>query len=326
MTQEQLCNWVLTAACYVTSTGDTAWLVENAHVLAACAESMRARANARTGVMAFDSSRCADGQEITTYDSLDESLGQARANTYLAVKCWATWLALDMLARLYSAASVDAVIEIGESLADAVADYLLTRAHPDGTLPAVLEKDSPGYRSRILPVIESLIYPSFWLKCLSDRGGSEPIQEMLRGALQGPFVDLLRRHTLRLLTDPERRNLFPDGGIKLSSTASNSWMSKIALVQFVAREVLQLHADDARIADLFRAADAAHVRWQTADGSAFWACSDQFVNGVAKGSRYYPRVITAALWLDESRVDRRPQVRERLHAPPSSSVEAPASP
>jgi hypothetical protein len=103
-------------------------------------------------------------------------------------------------------------------------------------------------------------------------------------------------------------------------------MSKIALVQFVAREVLQLHADDARIADLFRAADAAHVRWQTADGSAFWACSDQFVNGVAKGSRYYPRIITAALWLDESRGARRSQWREYLHAAPSSSTEAPASP
>jgi hypothetical protein len=325
MTQEQLCNWVLTAACYVAGTGDTAWLVEHAHVLAACAESMRARANPRTGVMAFDSSRCgAGGQEITTYDSLDESLGQARANTYLAVKCWATWLGLDMLARLYSAASVDAVIDMGDVLADTVAEYLLTRAHPDGTLPAVLEKENPGYRSRILPVIESLIYPAFWLKCLADRGGHDAIQAMLRGALAGPFVDLLRRHTQRLLADPERRNFFADGGIKLSSTASNSWMSKIAMFQFVAREILHLHADDARVVELFRAADAAHVRWQTANGSAYWACSDQFVNGVAKGSRYYPRIVTAALWLDETRGARRPQPREDLPAP-SSSMEAPAS-
>ena len=44
--------------------------------------------------------------------------------------------------------------------------------------------------------------------------------------------------------------------------------------------------------------DEEHNRWQT-DGSGYWACSDQFVSGEAKGSRYYPRIITAALWLEE---------------------------
>jgi hypothetical protein len=42
------------------------------------------------------------------------------------------------------------------------------------------------------------------------------------------------------------------------------------------------------------------VKWQTCAASAFWACSDQFVKGVVKASRYYPRVITTALWLTES--------------------------
>jgi hypothetical protein len=72
-------------------------------------------------------------------------------------------------------------------------------------------------------------------------------------------------------------------------------MSKIALFQHVAREVFQVHQDGA-LADLMARADAAHVRWQT-DGSGYWACSDQFLNGQARGSRYYPRVITAALWM-----------------------------
>ena len=75
-------------------------------------------------------------------------------------------------------------------------------------------------------------------------------------------------------------------------------MSKIALVQQVARHVLRL-TDEATITALFAAADAAHVRWQTEGASAYWACSDQMVKGVAKASRYYPRVITTALWLDE---------------------------
>jgi hypothetical protein len=145
---------------------------------------------------------------------------------------------------------------------------------------------------------------------------TDAAEEPLRAALKHRFVDTLRTHTLRLLHDHERRNLFADGGIKLSSTSNNSWMSKIALFQYVAREVLRLHETDVRVAEIFRAADAAHVRWQT-DGSGFWACSDQFVNGVAKGSRYYPRIITAALWLGESRSN------AQRGAKPPSAIEAP---
>jgi len=76
-------------------------------------------------------------------------------------------------------------------------------------------------------------------------------------------------------------------------------MSKIAIFQYVARTILRLEQADPRIAQILRKADSAHVRWQT-DGSGYWACSDQFVSGEAKGSRYYPRIITAALWLEES--------------------------
>ena len=49
--------------------------------------------------MQLDSSRCAGGAEITTYDSLDVSLGQSRNNIYLAGKIWASYLALEKLFR-----------------------------------------------------------------------------------------------------------------------------------------------------------------------------------------------------------------------------------
>jgi len=127
-------------------------------------------------------------------------------------------------------------------------------------------------------------------------------------ALDGPLVNTLRRHALSLLNDPQRRNRFVDDGIKLSSTSDNSWMSKIALMQYVAREVLRLDESDARVHDIFSAADRAHVRWQT-DGAGFWGCSDQFVNGVARASRYYPRLIAAALWLTETPRTTRVQVQ-----------------
>jgi hypothetical protein len=299
MTQEQLCNWVLMAASYVVATRDIDWMLANKHLLDACAQSMAARANPRTGLMIYDSARCADGREITTYDSLDESLGHARANTYLASKCWATWLALDLLSRLRIVAG-DMPAEPLASLAEPLATTLINSAS-DGVIPAVLEKDNPGYKSRILPVVEALVYPAFWLSLI----GSWPSQaagdaeEMLAAQLQGPLVQALRKHALKLLTERDTGNLFPDGGIKLSSTSNNSWMSKIAIFQYVARTILRLEETDPRIAQILRKADSAHVRWQT-DGSGYWACSDQFVNGEAKGSRYYPRIITAALWLEES--------------------------
>jgi hypothetical protein len=287
MTQEQLCNWILLAACYVAKTGDVDWLRQNQHVVEACAASMRARANPRTGIMAHDSARCEGGSEITTYDSLDTSLGQARANTYLAVKCWATWIGLEMLAEL-----AGEPMDREDSLAEKIACSLIACVGADGVLPAVLEADSPGHRSRIIPAVEALIYPAYWLAAIEN----EPkVRERLSDALRHPLVQSLRRHTIALLGDREHRNFFDDGGMKLSSTSNNSWMSKIALCEYVIREILNL----SEFNDALKRADTAHVRWQI-EGSGYWACSDQFVSGVAKGSRYYPRLVTAALWLTES--------------------------
>lgn len=299
MTQEQLCNWVLMAASYVAATRDIDWLLGNKHVLDACAQSMSARANPRTGLMAYDSSRCTDGKEITTYDSLDESLGQARANTYLACKCWSTWIALELMSALRIVAGdipADPLISLAEPLSQT-----LNNSAADGVIPAVLEKNSPGSDSRILPIAEAIVYPAYWLSVIRGwpTAAAGDAQAMLLRQLSSPLIAAVRRHCVRLLTDPARTNLFADGGIKLSSTSNNSWMSKIAIFQFVARSILRLPDTEPRIAQILRDADAAHVRWQT-DGSGYWAVSDQFITGEAKGSRYYPRIITAALWLEEA--------------------------
>jgi hypothetical protein len=32
--------------------------------------------------------------------------------------------------------------------------------------------------------------------------------------------------------------------------------------------------------------------------AAYWACGDQIVSGEGKASRYYPRIITSALWME----------------------------
>jgi hypothetical protein len=275
MTAEQLCNWSLLAATYVLKTGDMAWARLNQHVLAACVSSLVNRGG-ETGYVHYDSSRCEKGAEITTYDSLDKSLAQTRNNVYMAVKCWASYLGLAMvLEKLQVPGAQTARDEM-----KLIEQDLQRRANDDGVFPAVFEEDNPGYGSRILPACEGLLYPLMWDVC-------EP----------SALLPVLKKHTQTLLLDPQRRNLFPDGGIKLSSTSNNSWMSKICIVMHVARRVFGLDQDE-KVKQIFAAADAAHVKWQT-DGSSYWACCDQIVSGKAQGSRYYPRIITSALWMEK---------------------------
>ncbi len=164
----------------------------------------------------------------------------------------------------------------------------------DGVLPAIFEKGNPGYHSRILPAIEGCVYPLYFVNTGFSGTNAE---EVFATAAEKRMFDVLKAHTRNLLLDPEQRNIFDDGGIKLSSTSNNSWMSKIPIFMHVTRKVFGLD-DDPAVAEVLKNADAAHVHWQT-EGSAYWACCDQIVSGEGKASRYYPRIITnASGWSD----------------------------
>lgn len=291
MTAEQLCNWILIAACYVARTGDIEWARRNEHTIAACLTSLVNRGG-DAGFCQFDSSRCGPGgAEITTYDSLDHSLAQTRNNLYMATKSWAGYLGLSILLRRLDRP------QLAEQAYDGmlrVARWVARQAKTD-VLPAVFEPDNPGYHSRILPAVEGLMYPLYWDQCEFN---PEAWDDLFEHADNRVFLNALTRHVKALLADSQKRNFFPDGGLRLSSTSNNSWASKIAIFMHVAREALYLD-DDPEIRALFARADAAHVKWQT-DGSSYWACSDQFVSGEARASRYYPRIITTALWLNSA--------------------------
>ncbi len=287
MTQEQLCNWVLLAACYVAKTRDSAWLTKNREIIQACQRSMVARGG-EAGFAQYDTARTEGGQEVTTYDSLDHSLAQARNNVYIAVKCWATYRALGLMFRDLG---VKGAQTEAEGLASRVA-AVVARQAVDGILPAIFEKSSPGHTSRILPAVEGCVYPLYFVQ---TGFAGQTLEQIFGSPNERQMFDVLKEHTRRLLLDEGRSNLFPDGGIKLSSTSNNSWMSKIAIFMHVARRVFRLDSD-AKIAQTLQAADAAHVKWQT-QGSAYWACSDQIVSGKAQASRYYPRIVSSALWL-----------------------------
>ena len=304
MTAEQLCNWVLIAATYVAATNDLAWRDANLGLIRQCFESLLNRSHTdpakADGLIRLDSERCAGGWEITTYDSLDESLGQARDNLYMATKAWATLMGLAILLGQPDSPAPEP-LDIADRLADAIAPH----RQADNSLPAVLDPASPGYASRILPAIEGLVYPFFWSACLDVDEQIAPFicrDDKGTPARYARLINLLRDHTIALLSDGQRRNVFPDAGLRLSSSSANSWMSKIAITQFVARQIFQLneHGQPLRQDDQgptgWESSDAAHAAWQTAPGSAYWAMGDQMINGVTGASRYYPRCVTAWLW------------------------------
>jgi hypothetical protein len=106
----------------------------------------------------------------------------------------------------------------------------------------------------------------------------------------GPYGELrnvLERHFDLVMSTGECR--FADGGWKLSSTSRNSWLSKIYLCQFVAEAVFGKRLD--------HEADEAHWNWLMDEDNSYFAWSDQMLEGKVHGSRYYPRGVTAVLWL-----------------------------
>lgn len=279
MTHEQLVNWVLCAAVYVHQTQDRRWLNKQMPVFKKCLRSLLNRdaptERERNGIMGLDSSRTGHGAEITTYDSLDESLGQARNNGYMAVKTWAAYLALE---QLFTPEGLTREAALCLKQAARAADTIVANV-VDGELPALLGETS---KSRIIPAVEGLVFP----KVLG-----------LHGALtdDGPYGHLiraLRTHTQRVLQ--KGVCLYDSGAWKLSSTADNSWLSKIYLNQYVVREILGMRSPVTR-----ETADRAHVAWLLHDQNIRWAWSDQIRGGLALGSLYYPRGVTAILWLTE---------------------------
>ncbi|WP_312098466.1 glycoside hydrolase family 52 protein [Niallia sp.] len=280
MTHEQLVNWVLCAALYVNHTGDQKWLNANLDIVERCLESMLNRdhpePDKRNGLMGLDSSRVMGGAEITTYDSLDVSLGQARNNIYLAGKIWASYIALE---RVFTENERPDLAKIAGEQAEKCATTIVEHVTESGYIPAVIGE---GNDSKIIPAIEGLIFPYFTnCKDALDENGRF-----------GAYIQALKTHLETVLT--EGICLFEDGGWKISSTSNNSWLSKIYLCQFIAREILGWNWDEEGAK-----ADAAHVEWLTHPELSIWSWSDQIIAGEIAGSKYYPRGVTSILWLDE---------------------------
>ncbi|MFZ2655414.1 MAG: glycoside hydrolase family 52 protein, partial [Victivallales bacterium] len=280
MTHEQLVNWILCGAVYYNGTKDGKWLKKNIIIFEKCLISLLNRDNPdpdkRDGVMALDSSRTMHGAEITTYDSLDISLGQSRNNLYLAVKSWASYVALE---KIFASTGRKKLANIAGRQAELCARTIASKQTGKGYIPAVFEK---GNDSKIIPGIEGLVFPLF-------TGCPEALNENGKYA---PLIKALKQHIQTVLVPGIC--LCDDGGWKISSTSNNTWLSKNYLCQFVYRKILGFKWGRAGAR-----ADAAHISWLVNSDSGYWAWSDQIINGIAKGSKYYPRGVTSILWLEE---------------------------
>ena len=319
MTQEQLCNWILIAASYVAKTSDWEWAEKNSETLTACLSSLEARAP--DGILLVDSDRCgAMGHEITTYDSLDESLGQAASSLYLTVKAICAYWGLAAIFAVLSETVLTkrAEARVTQSISSLTSGITELMGH---VFPANFDTGSRGHESRILAAVECLVFPLYSerLRTCSLQQASDVLKlqfEVRRSGMlpilrhEDRLLVALVHNTRTILSDLQGCNKFADGGIKLSSTSNNSWLSKIAIVQHVARTLFNLDENgntrnskpetrNSRAAG-WEKSDAAHVQWLTTGPGAYWCASDQIVNGIAQGSRYYPRLITTALWLNES--------------------------
>lgn len=280
MTHEQLVNFILCATVYYKQSQDHAWMKKTMSIMKKCLKSMLNRDNPnakdRNGIMALDSSRTHEGAEITTYDSLDVSLGQARNNAYIAVKGWASYVAM---ADLFSLKGLSKEANVAKAQAEKAAKTIASYLNTKGFIPAVMGEDCDA---RIIPAIEGLVFPKVLglkdaLKVNGDYG-------CLIQALTTHFNSVFKKNVC----------IYKDNGWKLSNTADNSWLSKIYLCQYVARNVLGIKNKATGIS-----ADKAHEKWLLNEENLYWAWSDQMTSGIAMGSKYYPRGVTNILWLDE---------------------------
>ena len=277
MTCEQLVNWVLSAGLYLRTTRDGNWAAKRKKVFAQCLESLLNRDHPdpaqRDGVMDLDSEFSGADGEITTYDSLDPSLGQARRNLYLAVKTWAAYLALE---DIFKGLEDTAKARTARYSAELCAKTVAAGFDPGlGFIPAILDgKD----RSPIIPAVEGLAFPYLMRMpgMVSETGPFAPLVK----ALKAHLVNVLKPGVC----------LFSDGGWKLSGRSNNSWISKVFLCQFVAEKILGLASDPAQ--------DRVHADWWRKGAASNPGIDQIFAGKTAEEGFYYPRGVTSFLWLN----------------------------
>ena len=282
MSTEELLNWTLCAGLYVQQGNDLPWARHHLGLLERCLHSLERRDHPdpaqRIGVPRADSSRCEGGREITTYDCLDPSLGQAAGNAYIAGKAWAAQL---ILQHLFTRLDRPALAERAHAQARRAAATVVAIARPDGRIPALLE--APDDDAVTLPVVEALAYPWF----AGCREALAPQGEY------ATYLAALKRHVSEHVLR-EDTCLFADGGWRITSRSDNTFPAKTYVCQFIVREILGID-----LGPLGERADTAHAAWQLHPQHSVHCWSEQVKNGQVFAAKYYPRGVSSQIWLTE---------------------------
>ncbi len=282
MSTEEMLNWVLCAGLYIESSKDMAWAHKALPTLEGCFASMLARDHydplQRRGILRGDSSRCEDGREITTYDCLDPSLGQASGNTYISGKAFSALLILQHLFAVLGRAELS---EAAHKQARMTAAAVIGSVQADGRIPALMTGDQGAI---ILPVVEGLVYPWF--------AGCQASLD-----LNGEYADYFRALQRHIKDHVLQKSgcIFEDGGWRITTHNDNTFPAKVYVCQFAIRTILQLD-----LKEIDSQADVAHALWQLHPEHSYNCWTEQVKKGVAFAAKYYPRGVSSNIWLSEA--------------------------
>jgi hypothetical protein len=306
MGQEELQSWILSAGLYWSQAADNVWLTNNQLVLQKCLNSMLLR-DSTNSVERDGITKNVNGAEITTFDDLDTSLRTPAYSGRLAVRNWASYLALEAM---FSQIGDLADAATCQNMATVAAQTLVARWNTYqgtvGFIPALLDGSS---KAATIPMVEGLAYPAaMGLTNAIDRIG-------------GPYASMLQalsNHINAILV--KGRCLDVNSGAWLMTSANeNTWQSKNYLCQYACETVLGITNTVNGAVDQIHATiqigDAPYQGWaDQLDGSG---------NNNFSGSDHYPRGITSSLWwLNASNNPPNPIAMSAPAAPTSFSAAA----
>ena len=285
MGQEQLQNWILSAGLYWSRSGDQAWLSNNLALLQTCLNSMLLRddtnAAARNGV-----TKNINRPEGTTFDDLDASLQAAGYSGRLAVRNWASYLALGaMFGQIGDATDAATCQDMAAAAAQTMGALWDSHRATLGYIPALLDGSDT---SAIILMVEGLAYPlQMGLTNAVDRTGG-PYAAMLQ-ALSNHLAAVL----VPGLCLDATSGAWDMTSAKAGGNAPDTWQSKIYIAQYAAERVLGLSGNKVN-----GTVDQVHATIQI-QNAPFHEWSDQTDGSGADrflGSCHYPRGVTSALW------------------------------
>jgi hypothetical protein len=274
MTTEQLLNGAFCASACALRGGDDAWSKERLPIAREMLSSMESREGAKhDGMLSAQSDRVGKGSEITTYDALDDSLKESRGSLYIAIKTWAAALLLE---RWFEEAGDQKSAALAHSFADRTAFTIDHSFQSDlAAFPANLLKPRGTSNALVMAVLDPLAVPLF---CGLGARMREEYPNLVERLHQHARTCLAPGHCVDAAT----------GGLRLSSSTSLTWPSKVALTLSVLSWL-----EKRPFTEVLPSALPEMAGWLQVS-AAKTTISDQ-VNAATRkqtGGAYYPRLVT----------------------------------